>query len=97
MAEPGSRPSLTLDEAREFFYVAQRSCERYVAELAKLVAELEQKKVEDGWLEQVQLEATKAVHFYEQQHNAWSSIKDRVDSYINTVKELGEQMAIAGK
>jgi hypothetical protein len=89
-------PSLSLDEAREHFFVAQKACERYAAELKKFVAVLEGSKPDDAWLDQVQLEASKAVQFHSHQHSTWSNIQEDIETYIKAVRELGEEMAMAG-
>lgn len=87
--------TLSLDEAREHFYVAQRACERFSGLLKQIVETLEQKKVDDAWLELVQDEATKAVYFHSQQGESWSAFAARTEEYLASVQKLGEQLAIA--
>lgn len=99
MSDNGSTrpaPSLTLDDARETFYVAHRACERHASHLKKLVEDLEQRNAVDAWLETVQDEVVKAVHFHAQQHDAWMAFSSNVAAYVDSVRGLAEQMAMSG-
>lgn len=85
---------VTLDTAREQFYLAQRASERFAAQLARFVANLEQQKEDDAWLEQVKEEAAKTRVFHEEQHRQWAVISDSIDTYVESVKALAETMAV---
>lgn len=95
MASPDT---LTLDEARDAFYVAQRACERHAAALAAFVALLDDKKAaaDAAWLGAVHEEARKALVFHGAQAGAWDGFVSRADAYTESVKQLGEAMALAG-
>jgi hypothetical protein len=88
---------VTLDTAREQFYLAQRASERFAAQLAAFVANLEQQKQDDAWLEQVKEEAAKTRVFHEEQHRQWAVISDNIDTYVDSVKALAETMAVNGE
>jgi hypothetical protein len=88
---------VTLDTAREQFYLAQRASERFAAQLARFVANLEQQKEEDAWLEQVKEEAAKTRVFHEEQHRQWAVISHSIDAYVDSVKALAETMAVNGE
>jgi hypothetical protein len=88
---------VTLDTAREQFYLAQRASERFAAQLARFVANLEQQKEDDAWLEQVKEEAAKTRVFHEEQHRQWAVISDSIDTYVDSVKALAESMAVNGE
>jgi hypothetical protein len=91
-------PLLTLDECRDAFYVAQRACERHAAQLKAFVDALDSKKAQadDAWIESVQEEAKRALHFHSNQHAEWDGFAERVDAYVDSVRRLAEAMAIAG-
>jgi hypothetical protein len=88
---------VTLDTAREQFYLAQRASERFAAQLADFVAKLEQQKEDDAWLEQVKEEAAKTRVFHEEQHRQWAVISDNIDTYVDSVRVLAETMAVNGE
>lgn len=85
---------VTLDSAREQFYLAQRASERFAAQLARFVANLEQQKEDDAWLEQVKEEAAKTRVFHEEQHRQWAVISHSIDTYVDSVRALAETMAV---
>lgn len=87
---------VTLDAAREQFYVAQRACERMAVQLGALVASLEQQKPEDGWLSTVQQEAARLATFHAQQHAHWAAMAGDIDAYVDSVRSLADQIAING-
>lgn len=91
------RQDVTLDYARESFYLAQRSAERFAAQLASFVGVLEQQKEDDAWLQQVKVEADKVLHFHEEQHRQWQAISGNIDAYLAGVKQLAEAMAVNGR
>lgn len=88
---------VTLDSAREQFYLAQRASERFAAQLARFVANLEQQKEDDAWLEQVKEEAAKTRVFHEEQHRQWAVISHSIDTYVDSVRALAETMAVHGE
>lgn len=94
----GSLPqqAITLDCAREQFYLAQRASEKFASQLASIVENLQQQKEDDAWLEQVKVEAAKIVHFHDEQHRQWESISGSVEAYMASVKQLAEMMAVNG-
>lgn len=59
-APAAARPALlTLDDARDAFYVAQRAAERYAGQLKAFVELIDSKKAQadEAWIEAVQDEA----------------------------------------
>lgn len=90
-------PILTLDEARDAFYVAQRACERYALQLKAFVELIDSKKAQAGeeWIEAVQEEARKAKFFHSNQLAEWEAFSTRADGYVDSVRRLAELMAIA--
>eukprot|EP00878_Enallax_costatus_P014903 GHUV01015603.1.p1 GENE.GHUV01015603.1~~GHUV01015603.1.p1 ORF type:complete len:402 (+),score=168.86 GHUV01015603.1:387-1592(+) len=92
----GSLPqqAITLDFAREQFYLAQRASERFASKLASFVDSLQQQKEDDAWLEQVKIEAERIVHFHDEQHRQWEAISGSIEAYLASVKQLAETMAV---
>mmetsp|Transcript_5009 Transcript_5009/g.10835 ORF Transcript_5009/g.10835 Transcript_5009/m.10835 type:complete len:453 (+) Transcript_5009:1-1359(+) len=86
---------LSLDEVREYIYVALRAQERFTAGLKSFVDDLEKKKEGDEWLEQVQDEAAKAASFYEGQCRSWDGFVKRMEDYVASVRQEADQLAIA--
>lgn len=97
MSDQVHTQDVTLDSSREHFFVAQRAHERLAAQLKVFVGALEQQTPDDGWLEQVQAEAAKLVTFLDNQREQWMQISTGIDSYVESVKELADTMAINGE
>jgi hypothetical protein len=95
---PPAAPPLTLDDARDAFYVAQRACERFALQLKGFVELLDSKKAQadEAWMEAVQDEARRVLTFHSSQHAEWDAFSERTDAYVDSVRRLAERMAIAG-
>lgn len=89
--------SITLDFAREQFYLAQRASERFASQLASFVEALQQQKEDDAWLEQIRCEADRVVHFHDEQLRQWEAISGSIEAYLTSVKQLAEAMAVSGR
>lgn len=87
---------ITLEFAREQFYLSQRASERFASQLASFVENLQQLRENDAWLEQVKVEAEKMLHFHDEQHRHWESISNSIEAYLAGVKQLAEMMAVNG-
>ncbi|KAF8055038.1 SEC3A [Scenedesmus sp. PABB004] len=92
---PREEEPVTLDAAREFFYVAHRSAERLAASLGSVVSALEQQQESDAWLEQTRQEADRVAAIYAEQARQAAAWQARVEHYVGSVRELGERMALA--
>ena len=94
----GMSLDLTLDDAKEFIYVAIRSQERFSANLQTLVQSLDKlKEGEDEWLLQVLEEAEKGQAFCATQLNLWGSFQERVEAFVASVRKQADEMAIQGE
>lgn len=90
----GQEESLTLDLAKDFFYTQMRACERHANVLKNFIEVLDGKKEGDPWLEEIQLEASKGRLFHEQQHHDWEGFDDRVKEYIESIRQLADEIAL---
>lgn len=87
---------VTLDEMRDALFSAQRALERHAGEVKKIADVLNDRKPEDEWLELSQETLHKAELFLSQQLEVISRQKERLDKYINGVRELAESEALKG-
>ena len=87
--------ALSLDEAREQFYVGQRANERFAQNLKQIVDELESTGPEGAWLALVEEEAARAARYHAQQAEQWSMFSNAASSYVASVKKLADKLAIA--
>lgn len=89
--------SVSLDDARSFFFVAQRTCKQQAARLEKLCAQLDGLATGDEWLDLVLNEVDQAVFASAEQHETFEAFSKRMHDYVDSVKALANALAVKGR
>lgn len=87
-------PEVRLEDAKEHFYGALRSCERFSESLKKVLDELNTKQEDDPWLELTKQVVAKGHNFHQQQANTWDNFQKRFTDYFDDMKREAERLGL---
>jgi hypothetical protein len=88
---------ISLDDARSFFFVAQRTCAQQAQRLEKLCKQLDGLKAADEWLDVVVNELDASVNAAAEQHETFVTMSSRMHSYVDSIRQLANALAVKGR
>lgn len=87
---------VSLDEARDFLFTSLRSLERFSGEARATLELLQGRKPGDEWILLWQEQLHKGRLIMQQQQELWEQQAERMDAYVDSVRQLANELALNG-